>query len=218
MKNWLVLISLLILTSGCSTQYREADPQVSSDELFTVIEEILSLGSPKFGALNFSIDSLAQGNSSIIFHARENAGRPASSVLAMNDMSVIDSSIQQIGVPSVALGMTKVDVVFIDQLNQYNEREFSLLLEWEAPDANNQLTRYFFVGSAIPGSAQFSDTMFQVEMTGAHGEHLVIRSNDLSEKYEEELASSIKLEIYVIDGGVEYYAGQISTMAGYGAR
>jgi hypothetical protein len=218
MKPILVLLSLLILTSGCSTQYREADPQVSSDELFTIIKEILSFGRSKNGALNLNIDSLGQGNSSVIFHAREGTGRPASSVLAMADMSVIDDSIADLGVSSVALGMTKVDAVFIDQLNQNNQREFSLLLGWGELDLNGQLSPHYFIGTGIPGSAQFTDTMFQVEMTGAHGEQLVIRSNDLSNKYSEELGSSIKLEIFVIDGGIEYYAGQVSTMAGYGSR
>ncbi len=104
MKHLAALLSLLIFAAGCSTQYREADPQVSSDELFSIIEEILSMGDSKVGALNFNVDELGQGSASMIYHSRDAEGKPAASVIAMADMSLFDSQLP-VGVPALAIGM-----------------------------------------------------------------------------------------------------------------
>ncbi len=111
----------------------------------------------------------------------------------------------------------KADAIFIDHVNERQERGFSLLLAWSEAMSGVE-TPHSFIGTSIPGSAQFSDTIFQVEMTGKSDEHLILRSDDLSEDYKNELGTSIKLKIYVVENGVEYYAGQISTMAGFGNR
>lgn len=217
MKKLWVYLTLLLAVSGCSTQYREATPQITSEELFSLIAEIQNeVSDPQVRALN--VDELSKGNASTIFHARDSAGRPAVSVLSMADMGVFESGL--VGVPSSAIGLSMVDVVFIDSVDANGARNFSLLMKWEELDINGQSSSFAYGGSGLPDSAFFSDDKFEVAMVGANGETIILRTSDLSEKYDEELASAIKLTVYVIDAatGEEFYAGQISTMAGFGNR
>lgn len=209
---WRILtLSAMLLAAACSQQNREADAQLSSDELYQTIDAIQmgAAGQDSFLS-SLSIESLVTGNSSIIFHAREAGGRPATSVLSMNDMAVFGG--WDVGTPSTVIGLEKVDVMFLDTIME-GRRTFTLMMSMSVNGG-----AVYFAGTSIPNSERFTENSFEVEIAGANGSVLVLRSNDLSEEYEAELADSIKLEVFVSEGDQLFYAGQISTMAGYGLR
>jgi hypothetical protein len=209
MKALKIIISILTLATmtACSTQNREATAQIDETELFELFYEING------GAGALDIQTMANNGSAILYHAREANGRPAESVLALADMSTIIDGVTM-NLASYEFGVDTVDVIFADIANDDGTRVFSLSIQ--GTDIDGQT--FTFANTSAPGDFVFTDDEFEVSIPGANGQTLVLRSNDLSEKYNEELADSVKLTVYVEENGQLYYAGHISTMAGYGKR
>lgn len=213
MKKWGIALIFPLLMSGCSTQNREAAPQVDDAELFELFSEIKGQVSDQIVA-SFATESLTDSNAAILYHARDSAGRPAVSILAVADMGVFFPA--KSGQHSLDVGLNKVDAFFLDSIDANNQRHFSLMLRVEIEGESAPI---YFAGSSASDDYQFDDTTLEVYIPGNNGVSLILQTNDLSEKYDEELADSIKLNIYLDRGGAgAEYIGQISTMAGYGNR
>lgn len=213
------ITKLLILTLGlcslsaCSTQYRDALPQISEEELNDVFAEIADNTGDSVVAALSQRTNMVGDKSTVMYHAKEEGGRPAASVLSVEDMSFFGWDIDA---PSYAV-LSIIDVIFVDSANDNGERIFSLLLRMEG-DTQDGLPVYF-ASSSQPGDYGFSENEFEVKIQAANGESLLLRSRDLSGKYADELGGSIKLDIYIDDGSADgVYLGQISTLSGYGNR
>lgn len=208
----LSFVAGLAFTLGCSTQYREAYPQITSEELYETFEDIQqNVSDPTVNS--FSVNILAEDNSAVMYHVSDSPGRPAVGVLSFVDMSVIHE-FWDVGTPSTAIGLAEVDVIFLDQVRSDGSRVFSLLMKLRGYGDET----VYFSASSQPGNHQFTEDSFQVTMQSPSGAQILIKSNDLSQSYNEELADAIKLNVYVLENGQEYYAGQVSTMAGFGNR
>ncbi|MEQ1663822.1 MAG: hypothetical protein ABL927_00440 [Bdellovibrionales bacterium] len=204
-------MSLMFATVACSTQNRDASPLISDTELFSLIQEF-----PTSNALSvMTFDGASQGSGTLLFHTRQASGKPAPSVLSVLDLGLFIPGLD--GLNSYQAGLDQVDAVFVDQVDaQSGQRVFALLLKMTtvgdtAPD--------YFSATSAPGDFKFTDSEFSTVLTSDSGVSLEVVSNDLSLKYTDELASSVKLNIYTTgSNGVSGYVGQISTMAGFGNR
>jgi hypothetical protein len=213
-----LLVMTLALSTACSTQYRDALPQVSQEELTELFDDIAQnsqTNDPIVTALAQSDDLFVGEYSTIMYHARDEAGRPPASVFSVTDMSLFGWDLAE---PSYRV-LDLIDVIFVDAIDSENERRFALMLRMEGVAASGEKRVFYFTGSSESGDYSFSDDEFEVRIFSAEGVPLLLRSTDLSGQYEEELASSVKFEIYIDDGSADgAYVGQISTMAGYGNR
>jgi hypothetical protein len=205
-----VIMSLMFATVACSTQNRDASPLISDTELFSLIQEF-----PTSNALSvMTFDGASQGSGTLFFHTRQTSAKPAPSVLSVLDLGLFIPGLD--GLNSYQAGLNQVDAVFVDQVDSNGQRVFALLLKMTtvgdtAPD--------YFSATSAPGDFKFTDSEFSTVLTSDSGVSLEIVSNDLSLKYTDELASSVKLNIYTTgSNGVRSYVGQISTMAGFGNR
>lgn len=213
----LVLIGLSTL-AACSTQYRDALPQVSQEEL----EEIFMAIAQSPENQDSVVSAMAQSGelflgeySSVMFYARDENGRPAASVLSVTDMSLFNW--QSTGPSYQVLSM--VDAIFVDSVNAKGDRRFSLMLRMKGNEDDGTERTVHFVGSSDSGDFAFNDDEFETRVRLKTGEYLIVRSNDLSDNYDSELAGSVKLSLYLDDGSDDgAYVGQVSTMSGFGNR
>lgn len=214
MNRFKFFILGVFLLSACSTQYRDALPQISQEELAEVFEDIAeNAGDSTVKALSARNNIFGSGQTITFYHAREEDGRPAASILSVEDMSFFKWDID---VPSYAV-LSAIDVIFVDSVDDSGERVFSLMLKMggDTVDGNP----IYFVSSSQPGEYRFTDDEFEVRIPAANGNFLLLRTRDLSDNYSDTLAGSIKLDIYVEDDSVDgVLLGQISTMSGFGNR
>ena len=206
----ILLFFALVLSVGCSTQFREAEPQ-ETDEV--VLQEIYAEMRAQVSGFGFSasaFDIIYDDKSSAFYHVRDSESRPAPSVLSLLYMDFLNGfSFEN---QTTNIGLLNVDVVFVDGIDQATqERTFTLSIKMET-----QSGPIFNFAVSDPGAYEFTDDRFEVSMTTDNRTKIVLVTNDLHEEYSDELGSSIKLDIYVIDNGQDFYAGQVSTMAGYG--
>src|SRR4030067_2628549 len=88
------LFTLLIcslLSVGCSTQYREAKLQISSEDLIQMVADINAKeGDQVVNAFTTDLTSSKPEGSTFIFHSGSAKNRPPSSVLSIDDITLID--------------------------------------------------------------------------------------------------------------------------------
>ena len=206
-----LLAALTALALGaCSTQNREAGPQVDISELNNVLAKFQTNAGGGKGVINFNFGS--GSDSSIAYYAREQAGRPALSVASIYDLNAVDSRFG-VGQGIWELSPVEADAVFIDSI-EGSGRTFTLLIRVLTGDGQE----LYFSGASAPNNYTFADDVFETNISMSGGANLIVRSTDLSRDFKEELSDSIKLTLHIEQNGVLYKVGQISTMAGYGIR
>ncbi len=205
--------AFLLGLSACSTQYRDALPQISEDELVQMFGTISERANDSYvKALSSSTDVFG-GGTTVMWHARDEKGRPAASVLSVEDMSIFNNGASN---PSAWASsgtrswqvLTQVDVIFVDSVDVNKQRVFSLLLSMVGVGDSGEMIESYYAVSSEPGSQKFTDDEFEVRVGD-----LTLVSRDLSDDFDDELAGSVKLDIYDANGD---YVGQVSTMSGYG--
>jgi hypothetical protein len=216
MKALKFLTSLItvIALSACSTQNREAAPQVSEDELSATFDDMVAQQDAP-GIQSMSLNDVLSGGGRI-YHVRESSGRPAASVLSLTDMSVVDN-VWPDYTPVYETDLSAVDVMFVDNINENGDRYFTLMISGTYSSDAQSDTSLLFVESSDANDYVFTKDGFETEINSAiSGVRIIIRSDDLSDKYNDELADSVKLSLYVDNGdGALEYIGQVSTMAGF---
>lgn len=204
----LVFSSLgLLMALGCSQQYRSADPGISDVELMSRLEQVSTLsGQATSGDLSLFNALVFDDPLSTIYYA-EGPGPlgPPESVMSLTDFSFVR------GLPG---GVTPFDLqsVLIAFVHGFSgdRPAASLLVQIQF---NGQTYTEVLSNSS---DLSFSDKDFGVEMSGPGGT-LILRSFDVSDTYEGELASVIQLKVYTYDGaGEEVYIGKFSTLVGFG--
>jgi hypothetical protein len=215
MKRFIFLLLLAAGLMGCSTQNRESKPLISDEELMKVFDEMRTgIGSQDVRMSSIDEAVLRDPTATIFYHTRESQGAPASTVFSITDMSVLSPGEFEQGVNSWDVGIVAVDVIFLDTVSKDGARVFSLMARTQ--NMEGLIKHYSFTSQ--PGDYSFSKDAFETSVLGPNNTRLILRSNDISEDFNQELADSVKLRIYLEEGGQIYYVGQISTMSGYGNR
>ncbi len=211
-------LAVLLLQSACSTQFRESQPQVSQKELKAAIEQ-MSVGPSQTGLAQTDFDTLMTDATGSLYYGISSGGRrPAVSLLSLNSLSVFDPAVDA-GLSSEDVGLDYAEVIFFDGIVREStsnlvqgKRYFALMIRMEFLDG----AQVFFKQISGEDAYEFTDNDFAVTMRGANGEELILRSKDISQKVDSELGATVKLDVYQVVNGSEFYVGQISSLHGYG--
>jgi len=215
-------LTMVLALAACSTQYREADEMATQEELFGEQGLFYEVQSATQGSVigGLSIESIMNGNSAFLYHARETAGRPAASILSVGDMSALNRAYPS-DLPSSQIGLINVDVFFVDSYvsngTQNGERQFGLAIR--IIDASSRGPQDAFYISGSGNQHTFTDKLFEASISMANGSEIIVQSTDISQDYNNELGNAVKLKLYSRTVGSDLrYIGQISTMRGYGNK
>jgi hypothetical protein len=213
----LLAVSLLLSLVACSNQSRTAAEMATQEDLFGQNGVFTQMQASNNLLQTLSVNSFVNEKSSFLYHARETAGRPAASILSVGDMSALDNRIYKLpDMPSSQIGMSQVDVIFVDNVNQNGQRSFAL--GFRIGDGYTQAINVFS-GVSQYDDYSFSNNQFETAIRMESGSTIVVRSTDVSADYKNELSDAIKLNLYKLgqDNSLRYI-GQISTMLGYGNK
>lgn len=199
--------STLLVSGGCSNQWREGDAQLTGAEMLAMLEEV---GAGTSGTNDSKVaDALKDQDISVIYAAdadRSNPGPlgPVASVLAIDDLGFLGDSWLHMGYQDVA----KVRIFFLDALTT-TDRSNGLVIGL-ARSGSDAFSYYGF-----SGTSQIVDGEFIATLTGANGD-VVLRSWDVDG---EDLTGVIQMRVFDVDRstGVETEVGKFSTLVGYGS-
>lgn len=207
------LLSLLLglLLSGCSYQWREADPGITDDELIDLIGEIGKNASVTSGTGNLQkLLTMVEDPYSSIYFAEgfaDNSGTmgPPASILSFLDFYFVGRD------DITVWDIEEARAFFVDLVDENGVRQNALMIDLQVEGETNFVTKVFVSG----GDGGVGDDEFSVTLNGdSGGAALVARTYDLSEGTDE-LAGVIQLSLWDFFEGEEDYLGKISTMVGF---
>jgi hypothetical protein len=210
------LMAGVLANLACSNQWRESDPGVDSAYAMELFDEISA--SNAWRSQNYDPSALLETSqdpySTLYFAESGPAMGAVPSIFAFSDASFADPQ----NIPSfttvfdmMAQGLNKVSVLFLDGYNANQERYFTLMLKLEA----SMGTTYFIAQSS---NYSLDDKEFWTEMQLSDGRTLVLRSYDISQQVDGELAGTIQLKAFIDEGSGEYQIGQFSVLHGFGGQ
>ena len=192
-----LLVSSLLL-GACSTQYRNADAQISEDDLFSVIENTIQNSSS-----SSTLNDLINDDSTVIYFA-DSAG-PLGGVESV--VSFIDFSWLGMDSELTVWDLEDATVIFLDGFDSDDFRIFYLVVDITDIDGN-RTTQVF---SSTDGDYVFDDDGAVIYMTDG----IVINSFDIADDVKDEFGGAIQLRVGVErDGGLDY-VGKFSTLVGF---
>lgn len=208
MKKWLVLcISTLALglLPGCSTHWTEAEPGIDSDGLMSRLDEVEveASGVGAAGDLQAFLTLAGEEMATIYFAEAPGTLGPIESVFSVFDFSFLGEEI-------FMEDIQEVEIYFVD-LNSESHRDNGLLIRLVVADQ----PKYYVFMSTDDFPSQVANQQLLTSVTGERGQ-VVLRTYDLQDD-EDTLMGVIQLKISYIDpeDGLEYGAGQFSTLVGF---
>ncbi|MCB0363736.1 MAG: hypothetical protein H6624_08225 [Bdellovibrionaceae bacterium] len=207
----IVSLVLALFLSGCSYQWREADPGITDDELIDLIAEIGKNASVSSGTGNMQkFMSIVENPNSTIFFAEgfvDNSGTmgPPAAILSLLDFYFMGRE------DITVWDLSEARAIFLDLIDDSGVRQNALLLDMQVTGESNFVTKVF----VDTGDAAVIEDEFSVTLKGeGAGAALVARSYDLVEG-SDELAGVIQLQLWDFNDQGEDYLGKISTMVGF---
>lgn len=216
MKNLIygfALVASLLGTTACSNQWRETSVEANEDDVFKAYDELNTNGGAK-GANTALLEDLRADTTSTVYFSQSGIFGSPYSVFSFGDVGFLGSAF---GLPNtngysvVDLNLKKVTVIFLDAVNAAGQRHFAIMLKMES--TATEAAEYFVKTS---DQFEFKNGTFAVGFELNDGSTLVLRSNDISKNYSDELAAAIQLKAYVDSGSGERPVGQFSILQGYG--
>lgn len=202
-----VLIFAVISLTACSNYWREADPGISSEELFQMLADFSNSSVQTFGSANVNdFNTYVQSPYSDIYFA-DGPGPmgPAHSVMAIgyNEFKIFDSSLA---------GMSPYDleyarVFFVDGVDQ-DQIERRLFLGVEFQPKNGSVRKMILEAS----SYEFLEDRVEITMEANNGQ-ILLRSYDI--EGQDLFRGVIQLRIYRLENGQEIEIGKFSTLVGF---
>jgi hypothetical protein len=205
MKNFsfaLLALTLAILT-GCSNQWREADAEITPEEMMAMLDEVQSAQGQSLvsGDVSTALAMKDEPGVAIFFADAPGPLGPVASVLSIGDFNFIGQSGLSYS------GISEARIFFFDNPTS-GGRQNGLILAIKQADGGS-FSYYGFTGNSSIEDGEF------VAVLGSNGqEKLVLRSFDVDG---DDLAGVIQLQVYEIEaGGNERYIGKFSTLVGFG--
>jgi hypothetical protein len=196
------VLSLLSLV-GCANQWREADSDITGDQVMELLNQIPDAQTAGDGSDNGVSEALAYKDASgtaIYFAETPGSLGPVPAVLALDTLEFMN--------PNEDLwygNIKKARIFFLDAFDGSTHKD-SLIIGIGKDDSSE----YTYYG--MSGEGGIEDEEFVAELKGPNGT-LMLRSWDVDG---DDLTSVIQLRAYLVDsGGNEVYIGKISTLIGF---
>jgi hypothetical protein len=211
-----IVVASLAVTTACSKQWREVDTGATEEEILEVIDRMQA--SPQAASVGTNLLTALRDDPSNVVYFKKSASPGAfpETVLSLIDMSPFIGGSSPVNV--FQLGLSEVSVVLIDGVASTSfgdERHFLLMIEMVMQDGS----REYFARSSGPGAYFFDNEgdTFEAEFTDANGETIILKTYDLDEEYADELAATVKFDVFRLNGdGSSSLLGQIAALAGFG--
>lgn len=204
MKNIVFVMTLVLLApTGCSNQWREADAEITAEEMTAMLDEVQSAQGQSLvgGDVNQALAMKDQPGVAIFFADSPGPLGPVASVLSIGHFDFIGQS----GLTYSSISEARI--FFFDN-PVAGGRENGLIIGIKQADGGS-FSYYGFTGNST-----ISDGEFVAVMSSGGQEKLVLRSFDVDD---DDLAGVIQLQVYDIDAnGSERYIGKFSTLVGFG--
>jgi len=196
-----IIILTVVGGVGCSNQWREADPQISADEMWSMLDEVESAqgASGSSGSISEALQYKSEASTAIYFADAPGPLGPVASILSFTDFSFL--GISQI---TSFRQIQAARVFFLDTPTEAGRHAGLVIGIQQGSDVQ-------YVG--FSGSASFSGSTYTATLNGPSGS-VVLRSLDVQSG---DLKPVIQLKVYVDTGGGERYIGKISTLVGFGS-
>ena len=197
MNARLILCTVFLLATACSTQYRTSDPQVSSTDMMQYLSDAQGASTQSTGSQEVSPTDPA---TMIFFGDAPGPMGTVASFLAFGDYTFMGST-----TPAPLMGtVSQVRVFFLDNPN--NGHAVELIIGTMAAGSTDYTYFKYY------GNAGTSDGKYQASVTG-NGTTFTVRSYDIDG---DSLMSTIQLEVVGTDGdGNEYSFGKFTVLAGF---
>lgn len=216
MKNLIYGLTLavsLIGTTACSNQWRETTVEASEEDVFAAYDEMNTNGGSKGANISLLEDLRADTTSTVYYSQSGLFGSPAS-VFSFGDIGFLGSAFNipdTRGYSVLDLPLRSVTVIFLDAVSAAGQRNFAIMIKMESD--STEAAEYFV---KTTDQYDFNNGTFEVGFDLDDGSVLILRSNDVSATYSDELAPAIQLKAFVDSGSGEYPVGQFSILQGYG--
>lgn len=195
LKAFLLVIGVLV--SACSTQWRDASLDVSSDDVASMLAEAQGTS----GQSTTSTSMFPYSAQAVVYfgNAPSSLG-PVPSFLSLMDFSFLGAG-QDIWYGNVQ----QARVFFLDYSHDSSD-DVELIF---GLDTGSGFSYYTFTGQGGVDRGLFDATL-----TGPNGQEIIVESYDVTDDV---LADTIQLKVYAVGaGGDASYVGKISTLVGYG--
>ncbi|MCB0392774.1 MAG: hypothetical protein KDD58_15900 [Bdellovibrionales bacterium] len=215
MKNvWIALLSFIILlvSSACSTNWKEGSSNITEDELFEDLTNMFTSAAAGCSSDSGLYSSLLDDSDTIIYYARsgtpeEGGLGPAYSVVSFGDYSVLScSSENDIGI----YDLKSSRVALFDGYDADGYRRFVLAVNYQLIDGQG----VSFV--AADDDFKYSDGRLQIYFKSGQRQ-VFIETFDVVESGDGfDLKGKIHLKMVETTNGVEELIGQFSFLEGFG--
>lgn len=197
--TFLFLITSFVL--GCSNQWREADAQISADQMLGFLNESASASGT--GGDMATAQTLSKDESAAIYFADGGGTSPwtVASSASLVDWSFLGSSGSSLWYGNIS----EVRVFFIDTFRATLPN--AALIVSIKKSGESAFTHYAFTGSRGLGSNDYQAVL----SNGSN--RLVLRSTDVIDG---DLDAVIQLKVFVQTSAGEEYIGKFSTLVGFG--
>lgn len=187
-----MLIAILSLTLGCSTQWRDGEAGITADQL---AERLESVGQSSGTGVAEVLDMLKEGHTQIFF-AESGTNGPPSQIASLYDFSFLGVT-DRINF----LDLQEVEVYFFDQYLESGQRNYGLIVGLRY-GGQSALTYY-----GISGQGGINDDLFEAVL----GDSLALTSTDIDE--DGEFNTVIQLQAYDPSSGK--YLGKFPALVGF---
>lgn len=207
---------LALITAACSNQWRESDPGVDGDQAMALLSEIAAGGQQRSFTVNALNDLVGDPYSTIYFAESNAAMGPVPRIFSFSDTSFLGTlwgAPITIGTNVFHLDLNYVGVIFLDARTAQGARYFTLMMKFMTPQVPEP---EYFIAQSAPNDYYMDDKRFETRLPMRDGTVLILRSFDLDKDLADELAPTIQLKAYILDGGIEYDIGQFSVLHGFG--
>jgi len=196
----LTLLFALVSVLGCSNQWRDADAEIDSDDMLSMLEEVSEAqgSSSGGGALSEALAFKDDESASIYFGDAPSPLGPVASIASIWDFQFLgaDSSFSWREV-------SEARVFFFDRPSSGSSRDNGLVVGIKK-QGEESFTYYGFTGTGTLGKDEFV-----AELDNGSGTQITLRSFDIEDG---DLAPVIQLKIYA--SGT--YIGKFATLVGFG--
>jgi hypothetical protein len=201
MNARILICTLFLLATACSTQWRTSDPQVNQTDLMQWLSDAQSASATNASATGSEISTSDQSVTIFFADAPGPMGTVAS-VLAFQDISFLGPD-----APALA-SVVATRVFFLDQINGPNGRQDELIVGVSTDGSTYQYFKFYGSGSVDSGT-------FSVSFDDGNGGSFTLASDDVGDN--DTLNGTIQLRALVAaaDGSGDVEIGKFSVLAGF---
>ncbi len=199
MTRALIFISIAISLLGCSNQWRDADAEITAQEMLSMLDQAQTSAGAS-GDLSQALALRQDPNSAIYFADAPGPLGSVASIASLTDWSFLG----QAGGDLWYGAIQEVRVFFIDAPQADGSRKAGLIL------AIMKKGESAFTYHGFTGASSMGDEEFESVLSSGGQQRLILRSMDVAEG---DLAPVIQLKAWLPG---DAYIGKFSTLVGFG--